>query len=114
MKILDIKKLLKGDILNDFKDDIDYKYAFAGDLMSDALSMIKDYNDQLILVTGLCNNQILHTANMLDINLIILVRNKHNQLNQLDYHDSNVTILVTTFTMFETCGLLYSNSIRGI
>ena len=54
----------------------DYPSAFASDLMSDALALIQNSPDSTVLITGLCNAQVLRTAEMLDVEMIIFVRNK--------------------------------------
>ena len=79
MKALDIIELVKAEPLalcNERRLNHDYSLAFATDLMSDALAMIQDNFDHTVLITGLCNDQVLRTAEMLDIEFVIFVRGK--------------------------------------
>lgn len=98
-------------------DDTDYNInvVFASDLMSDALALIRsDYEDTLML-TGLCNAQSLRTAEMLDIRVILFVRDKKISEADLALAKSmNLTILRTKATMYETCGLLFQAGLPPI
>ncbi|MCK7487882.1 MAG: hypothetical protein MZU97_22135 [Bacillus subtilis] len=56
-------------------------YAFCADLMSDALmimSTVKDTGmlEKGVLITGLATNQSIRTAEMLDVEIVLLVRGK--------------------------------------
>ncbi|MBQ6450359.1 MAG: hypothetical protein IJJ29_00360 [Solobacterium sp.] len=93
----------------------DYEAAFASDLMSDALALIQDSPEGTILITGLCNSQVLRTAEMLDIEMIIFVRGKSLPEEALEMaKDVGVNLFTTGFTMYETCGILYSKGLGGI
>ena len=92
--------------------DIDFQNAFGTDLMSDALCQLRDADETELLITGLANMQIFHTANTLDLAAILIVRGK-----QVDEHMiqgakmSNVSVFVTDYTMYETCGRLYEKGL---
>lgn len=95
--------------------DKDYKAVFATDLMSDALAMINDSQENTLLLTGLMNPQAIRTAEMLDISLIIFVRGK--QMNQEIIalaKEKNLCLFQTDYTMYIACGLLYKAGMRGI
>ena len=93
----------------------DYTAAFASDLMSDALAMIQTVPESTILITGLCNAQVLRTAEMLDIELILFVRDKHLSQESLDIaKEMGFNIFTTKYTMYETCGILYSKGLSSI
>lgn len=94
--------------------DQDYCFAFASDLMSDVLAMVTHDNDKTILVSGLINAQIVRTAEMLDIDVILLVRGK--QLNReliQDAKDSGIQLLTTYISMYEACGRLYEHGMKA-
>ena len=81
------------------------------DLMSDALA----YTDQdTLLLTGLCNTQVIRTAEMLDISHIVFVRGKcpNDEMLQMA-RDGGICVLATRNTMFTTCGLLYTAGMQG-
>ena len=93
----------------------DYKAAFATDLMSDALAMIQTSPEDTVLITGLCNSQVLRTAEMLDIELIIFVRGKTLGEEAMEIaREMGFNIYRTEYTMYPACGILYSLGLRGI
>ncbi len=93
----------------------DYGAAFATDLMSDALAMIRESPEDTVLITGLCNAQVLRTAEMLDIEMIVFVRGKVLGEEELEMaQDMGVNLFTTKCTMYEACGLLYEKGLRGI
>ena len=80
--------------------------------MSDVLALA---SDAAILITGLNNPQIVRTAEMLDISLIILVRGKKPSEEILAIaNETNITILTTDMTMYETCGRLYNAGVLAL
>jgi len=93
----------------------DYSRAFASDLMSDALAMIQNSPESTVLITGLCNAQVLRTAEMLDLELIVFVRGKRLNDDTLQIaREMGFNIFTTKHTMYETCGLLYAKGLKGI
>ena len=110
MTIGRIKALLEADVLygEDTLDD-EVKYAFSSDMMSDVLAYADEHS---ALITGLCNPQVVRTAEMLDI--IIFVRNKIPDQSILALaEEKGIVILCTARGMFTTCGILYSNGLLG-
>ena len=74
MLIREIKTLLDAQILSGEQMlDQDVAEAFASDMMSDVLAFA---NPHCILLTGLCNPQVIRTAEMLDVSCIVFVRGK--------------------------------------
>ncbi len=101
-------------------EDKDIKYAFCTDLMSDALFIMNTVEDQrvlehTILITGLATQQSIRTAEMLDVDIILLVRGKmpSEKVIQLAI-ESNITLLSTDYTMFNISGLMYEKGIKGV
>ncbi|MBE6035491.1 hypothetical protein [Aminipila sp.] len=112
MQIKDIILLLDASLLSSENLlDTPAKSAFASDLMSDVLALVKEQN---ILLTGLCNPQVLRTAEMLDMNCVILVRGKVPTEEFITMAaEKNICLLTTKKTMFTSCGILYSNGLHG-
>ena len=111
MKIEELIKLLDADCVTE-KVEKEYNYAFASDLMSDVLALA---DNTTALITGLNNPQIVRTAEMLDISLIILVRGKKPGEETLAIaNETNITILTTDMTMYETCGKLYESGVLAL
>ncbi|HBY65645.1 MAG TPA: hypothetical protein DEG42_04590, partial [Acholeplasmataceae bacterium] len=68
-----------------------------------------------ILITGLVTNQSIRTAEMLDVEVVLLVRGKIPSIKVVDLAiDSRVILLGTKLTMFNTSGMLYADGIKGI
>ncbi len=113
MTLENMKTLLDAEILyGEDHMDHDVTYAFSSDMMSDVLAYAN--NEHSILVTGLCNPQVVRTADLLDIECIVFVRDKEPDENMLDLAaDKGIVILRTEHGMFTTCGILYSNGILG-
>ena len=83
--------------------------AFGCDLMSDVLAFAQD---QVVLITGLVNAQVIRTALMMDMNFIVFVRSKmpdENMINLAKEHE--MVVMVTDKTMYGACGVLYANGL---
>lgn len=88
--------------------EIDFDGAFASDLMSDALCHLRDSEQNELLITGLANMQIFHTANALDLAAILIVRGKTIDEHLIKGAKMNdISIFVTDCTMYQACGRLY-------
>ncbi|HBB29438.1 MAG TPA: hypothetical protein DC000_09365 [Clostridiales bacterium] len=113
MKIGQFIELLSAEcVTNQIDEEKEYNYAFASDLMSDVLALA---NNTTVLITGLNNPQVIRTAEMLDISLIILVRGKKPSEETLAIaNETNITILTTDLIMFETCGKLYESGLSAL
>ncbi len=116
MKLRQIRDILDLDIKylpNETYLDEEYSDAFASDLMSDALYLVNNESGSTILLTGLANSQSIRTAEMLDITIIIYVRDKKPSEEMLELaKDKNIVLATYRHTMFKACGLLYSNGIK--
>ncbi len=112
MKIEMIKDLLNADVLyGETHLDRDVAYAFSSDMMSDVLAFA---DEQSVLITGLCNPQVVRTAEMLDIHCIIFVRDKEPDESMINLaKEKDISVLRTNYGMFTTCGILYSNGLLG-
>lgn len=113
MKIGEISELLCAEILcgRQFLDQ-EVNYAFGSDLMSDVLAYVKG---QTVLLTGLTNPQVIRTAEMADINVIIFVRGKRPEMEIISLaEENNMVLLLTKDTMYTSCGKLYSKGLQGV
>ena len=113
MKIKDIQHLLDANLLCHGDDNLDKEVtsAFGCDLMSDVLAYVKD---QSVLLTGLVNPQVIRTAIMLDMVCVVFVRSKTPTEEILNLAmDSDIAVMSTNKTLYESCGILYSNGLTG-
>ena len=111
MKIKDIQHLLDANLLCHGDDSLDKEVtsAFGCDLMSDVLAYVKD---QSVLLTGLVNPQVIRTAVMLDMVCVVFVRSKTPTEDILALaKESGIVVMSTTKTLYESCGIIYSNGL---
>jgi hypothetical protein len=112
MKLKTVKSLLKTETIfesSEKKDDFEVKNACGADLMSDVLAFS---NEKTLLLTGLTNPQVVRTAEMVGIKVIIFVRGKEPQIETIALANQlNIYLYSTVKPLFEACGLLYNNGI---
>ena len=110
--VRDIAKLLDAEVLHD--EDLETRKILSccgSDMMSDVLAFVKD---QPVLLTGLCNPQVIRTAEMMDIMCIVFVRGKRPDEKMIELaQDRGINILATGHTMFTSCGILFANGLVG-
>lgn len=80
-------------------------------MMSDVLAFVKD---QAVLLTGLCNQQVVRTAVMMDMRCIVFVRGKKPTEDMISLaEEAGIAMLTTDLRMYVACGLLYANGLMG-
>ena len=112
MKISTIREILKADVVcgEEFLDD-EVHSACGSDMMSDVLAYVKD---QAVLLTGLCNPQVVRTATMMDMRCIVFVRGKRPSADVVALaNDSGIAVLATDMRMYPACGILYQNGLHA-
>ncbi len=112
MTISTIKEVLEAEVVcgEEYLEN-DVHSACGSDLMSDVLAFVKN---QAVLLTGLVNSQVVRTAEMMDMLCIVFVRNKKPTSEMIELaKDSSIVILTTQLRMYEACGKLYLNGLRG-
>lgn len=112
MLIEDIAKLLDAEVHTENHDkQLDICSACGADLMSDVMAFSKE---NAMMITGLMNPQVIRTAEMMDMRVVVFVRGKKPQLPVvLLAEEKSIAVLSTFHPMFTACGLLYKNGIRG-
>ncbi len=113
MKIRDVVDILSGRIIVDNHDlDEEVPRGGAADLMSDVLAF---GTEGMVLMTGLTNPQVVRTAEMAGINVIVIVRDKTPPPETLELaRESGITIINTGYTMYEACGRLFKAGLPGL
>lgn len=82
------------------------------DLMSDVLASIQP---EAVLLTGLCNPQVIRTAQMADVAAVVLVRGKQPPQETVDLANrENIPLISTPYGMFELCGRLYQAGLTSL
>ena len=112
MKIREIAKLLDADVLcGEELLDGEVHSACGCDMMSDVLAFVKE---QAVLLTGLCNPQVVITAEMMDMRCIVFVRGKVPSADIVALaEESGIAVLTSNERMYVACGKLYSNGLSG-
>lgn len=112
MILREIAGLIEGEVLTSTENlERSYQYAFGSDLMSDVLAFVEE---DTVLITGLVNNQVIRTAEMLDLKAVIFIRGKRPNADVIQMaQDQGITLLTTKHTMYTTSGILYANGIMG-
>lgn len=112
MKISEILDILSGNLLVLNHDQgHEVPRGGAADLMSDVLAF---GTDGMVLMTGLTNPQVVRTAEMAGIDVIVFVRDKTPPRETLELaQEAGITLVSTNYTMYEACGRLYREGLPG-
>ena len=112
MKLSQVCDILKAKVLAEAEGlDQEVLSACASDFMSDVLAYVKD---QALLLTGLVNPQVVRTAEMLDMKCIVFVRGKMPDESILRLAQArDIVVMRSPRRMYDACGLLYLNGLRG-
>ncbi len=114
MKLREIINLLHADVLvgDGLADEIEVDNCFSADLMSDVLGRSHANG---ILVTGITNPQAVRTADIADIKAVCVVRGKKPEADTVALaKQKGIPLFITKLTMFEACGILYVNGLKGV
>lgn len=112
MTIREVQEILDAEVLCEgLSLDTDLHTACGSDMMSDVLAYVKE---QGVLLTGLMNSQVVRTAEMMDILCIVFVRGKRPSQDIVDLAmEREIAVLRTPYSMFTSCGKLYSSGLEG-
>lgn len=112
MTIKDVRDALGARyICGEELEDREVHSACGSDMMSDVLAFVKD---RAVLLTGLCNPQVIRTAEMMDIVCIVFVRGKMPDDTMIEMaKEREIVLLSSGHRMFSACGLLYEKGLRG-
>ena len=112
MTLSQIKEILSATVLwGEDRLDREVQAACGSDLMSDVLAFVKN---QALLLTGLVNPQVVRTADMVEMKCIVFVRGKQpgEDIVRLA-EERDIVVMSCPKRMYEACGLLYYNGLRG-
>jgi len=112
MKLVEIRDILNATLITDqasLQNSVESVYC--ADLMSDVLSFSVA---RCLLVTGLTNAQVIRTAEMAAIDMIVFIQGKRPALQTIKLaEEKKIPLLVTDLSMFDTCGRLYEKGLRN-
>jgi len=113
MKIEKIIQLLDAKIVcgqHRISDEI--LNAFSSDLMSDVLTLDAE---NILLITGLVNVQIIRTAEVAEIHYLLIVRNKKVPDDIVELANTlNMVLIESPYSMFKASGILYANGLNPL
>lgn len=112
MKIRELIEVLEGHVIVDNHDpETDFPLGGAADLMSDVLAFGAE---GMVLMTGLTNPQVVRTAEMAGIEVVVFVRDKTPPPETMELaRESGITLIRVSYTMYEACGRLYQAGLPG-
>ena len=113
MKLSKIVQLIDGKVLTDQAiDGREIAGAMGADLMSDVLSSIKP---ESILLTGLCNPQVVRTALIADIHAIIFIRGKNPAQETIKLaNEEDIPLITTIRGLYDACGILFQAGLPSL
>ena len=113
MTLDELVKLIYGHVLTDNVDlTVEVEGGCGADLMSDVLASIQP---NAVLLTGLCNPQVVRTAQMADVAAIVFVRGKVPTQDIIDLaNDEQIPLITAPYGMFELCGRLYKAGLPSL
>lgn len=113
MLLIEILKISEGILLTNTANlEVQAEGAFAADLMSDVLASIQP---EAVLLTGLCNPQVVRTALIADVRAIIFVRAKNPDPETIELANSeSVPLISSPLGLYELSGRLHSAGLLSL
>jgi len=113
MNVRDILRITQGKLITKSVDlDREVKGGCGADLMSDVLASIQP---EAVLLTGLCNPQVVRTSQMADVAAIVLVRGKQPMQETIHLAElEGIPLISSPFGMFELCGRLFGSGLNSL
>jgi predicted transcriptional regulator len=113
MNVKVLLDIVKGTLINPSADlTREIKGGCGADLMSDVLASIQP---EAVLLTGLCNPQVVRTAVMADVAAIVIVRGKTPPQETIALAKlEKIPLISSPFGMFELCGRLYQAGMTSL
>jgi predicted transcriptional regulator len=113
MKLSEVKEILRAQII--WGENLLEKEIVAGsasDLMSD---MLTGPTSGALLLTGLTNIQVIRTSVISGVVAVVFVRGKRPTPEMVTFAQGHsLPLLSTPFTMYSSCGRLFTRGLRGI
>ncbi|HPF51444.1 MAG TPA: hypothetical protein PK335_07700 [Draconibacterium sp.] len=113
MRLTDIIRLTRAHLAaGDEIEGREIKNGFSSDLMSDVLTLDTEH---MLLITGLANIQLIRTAEMADIEVVLLARNKKATPDMIELaKETGLVIIETPYSIFRASGILYENGLEPV
>lgn len=110
MKLSEVCEVLQLEPILPADGDMEIVAACGADLMSDVLAFSCEKN---LLLTGLTNTQVVRTAEMIDLKVIVFVRGKKPPVETIELaKEKNIALYRSARPLYECCGILYENGLK--
>ncbi len=91
--------------------ELEFMHGCGADLLSDVLALVEDVG--VLLLTGTMGLQTVQVAQILQLGAVLFVRGKRPSEEVCAFASrAGVPLLTTECSMFEACGILYSNGLK--
>ena len=112
MRLEAIKDILQCNVLTgDLDLSIEVDTVLASDGMSEILAF---HTPGALMITGLTNIQSVRTADIADVRAIVYIRGKLPNEKVVELaRDKNIVVMATGLGMFDVCGILRENNMKG-
>lgn len=109
MKISDIMNALEAEpLLEDADTTGSVRSIYSTDLMSDLLHFSEPHS---LLITGLVNPQVVRSAEMADVRVVVFVNAKRPDSETMELaKKKSIALLTTRLSMYSACGKLYQEA----
>jgi len=113
MKLAEIKDLLRCEVLAGEEDlSVDCSRVVASDGMSEILAFAQSKE---LMITGLTNIQSIRTADVAGASAVLYCRGKRPEKKVIEFaKQKRIPVLVTDMGMFDVCGILYNQGLKGV
>ncbi len=114
MKLKEIASILNGKVLScpEKVEDLEIERVGAADMMSDVLAFAQP---GMLLITGLNTTQVVRTASIVGISVVVIVRKKMVPEETIQAANLfGLPIIHSPLTMYTACGKLYEQSIKDL
>ena len=113
MKLAEVTEILRAQVgSGDHRMDVVLRAGAGSDLMSD---LLRGPMEDVLVLSGLNNLQVIRTCVIAGVGAVVLVRGKVPSAEMISLaRDHDMPLLTTPFTMFTACGRLFRAGLRGV
>ena len=113
MRLEEVITLVSGKVLTDEPDlQAEVAGGCGADLMSDVLASAQPH---AVLLTGLCNPQVVRTAQIADVAAVVFVRDKIPTQDLIDLANmEGIPLITSPYGTVELCGRLYQAGLPSL
>lgn len=112
MELSELIDVVGANVVAGIEQDKIVENGFCSDLMSDVLTID---SERMLLITGLANVQTIRTAEMADVQCVLLVRGKKATSEMIKLANENGMVLMETkLSMFNAAGQLFQKGLKPV